>query len=125
MTSRPSCIPRSYQSPLDAGDPCTRNEGMDAKQAARERLAAAEADLLALSRRIHGTPELAFEEERGAGWVAEALDAAGFRVERGVCDLPTAFVARAGSGPLHVAICAGYDGLPDIGHASGHNLTAA
>src|SRR5262245_45193802 len=98
---------------------------MDAKQAARERLAAAEADLLALSRRIHGTPELAFEEERAAGWVAEALDAAGFRVERGVCDLPTAFVARAGSGPLHVAICAEYDALPDIGHACGHNLIAA
>jgi amidohydrolase len=98
---------------------------MDAKQGARERLAAAEADLLALSRRIHAHPELAFEEERAAGWVADALDAAGFRVERGICDVPTAFVARAGSGPLHVAICAEYDALPDIGHACGHNLIAA
>jgi len=98
---------------------------MDAKQAARERLAAAEADLLALSRRIHGRPELAFEEEHAAGWVTGALDAAGFRVERGVGDLPTAFIARAGSGPLHVAICAEYDALPDIGHACGHNLIAA
>lgn len=98
---------------------------MDAKHAARERLAAAADDLLALSRRIHGQPELAFEEERAAGWLAETLDAAGFHVERGVCDLPTAFVARAGSGPLHVAICAEYDALPDIGHACGHNLIAA
>ena len=32
---------------------------------------------------------------------------------------------RAGSGPLHVAICAEYDALPDIGHACGHNLIAA
>src|SRR4029450_13886841 len=99
MTSRPSCIPRSYQSPLDAGDPCTRNEGMDAKQAARERLAAAEADLLARSRRIHGTPELAFEEERAAGWVAEALDAAGFRVARGVGGPPRPLVAPCCRGP--------------------------
>jgi amidohydrolase len=98
---------------------------MDAKDGARERLEAAEADLLALSRRIHGTPELAFEEERAAAWVAEALDAAGFRVERGVCGLPTALLARAGSGPLHLAICAEYDALPDIGHACGHNLIAA
>jgi len=98
---------------------------MDAKQGARERLAAAEADLLALSRRIHARPELAFEEERAAGWLADALDAAGFRVRRGVCDIPTAFVATAGSGPLHVAICAEYDALPDIGHACGHNLIAA
>jgi amidohydrolase len=42
-----------------------------------------------------------------------------------VCDLPTAFVARAGSGPLHVAICAEYDCLPEIGHACGHNVIAA
>ncbi len=98
---------------------------MDAKGGARERLAAAEADLLALSRRIHRQPELAFEEERAAGWVADALDAGGFRVQRGICDMPTAFVARAGSGPLHLAVCAEYDALPDIGHACGHNLIAA
>src|SRR5262245_31950699 len=98
---------------------------MDAKQGARERLARAEADLLALSRRIHGRPELAFEEECAAGWLTDALDAGGFQVERGVCGIPTAFVARAGSGPLHVAICAEYDALPDIGHACGHNLIAA
>jgi len=98
---------------------------MNAKDGARERLAAAETELFALSRRIHGQPELAFEEEHAAGWIADALDAAGFRVERGVCDLPTAFVARAGSGPLHVAICAEYDALPEIGHACGHNVIAA
>src|SRR5215468_4879044 len=98
---------------------------MNPKDGARERLAAAETELFALSRRIHARPELAFEEEHAAGWLADALDAAGFRVERGVCDLPTAFVARAGSGPLHVAICAEYDALPDIGHACGHNVIAA
>src|SRR5215470_13696233 len=98
---------------------------MNVKDGARERLAAAETELLALSRRIHGRPELAFEEEHAVGWIADVLDAGGFRVERGVCDLPTAFVARAGSGPLHVAICAEYDALPDIGHACGHNVIAA
>src|SRR5262245_55095405 len=98
---------------------------MTPKEAARERLAAAEPALLALSRRIHAAPEVAFEEERAAGWLTDALDSAGFRVERGVCDLPTAFLARAGSGPLHVAVCAEYDALPDIGHACGHNLIAA
>jgi len=98
---------------------------MNLKDGARERLAAAETELLALSRRIHGRPELAFEEEHAVGWIADVLDAGGFRVERGVCDLPTAFVARAGSGPLHVAICAEYDALPDIGHACGHNVIAA
>jgi amidohydrolase len=39
--------------------------------------------------------------------------------------MPTAFIARAGSGPLHIAICAEYDALPGVGHACGHNLIAA
>src|SRR5262249_32849466 len=43
----------------------------------------------------------------------------------GICDLPTAFSCRVGSGPLHIAICAEYDALPGIGHACGHNIIAA
>src|SRR5262245_49250054 len=87
---------------------------MDVRDAAQERIREREGLLLDLSHRIHGHPELAFEEERAVGWLADALDAAGFRVERGICDLPTAFAARAGSGPLEIAICAEYDSLPDI-----------
>jgi amidohydrolase len=98
---------------------------MDAKAGVRERFQQRRDALIALSHRIHAHPELAFEEERAALWCAEALDAAGFAVQRGVCGLPTAFVARAGSGPLHVALCAEYDCLPGIGHACGHNLIAA
>jgi amidohydrolase len=98
---------------------------MDAKSAARERVAGARDALVGLSHRIHAKPELGFEEEHAAAWITEMLDAAGFHVERGVCKMPTAFLARAGSGPLHVAICAEYDCLPDIGHACGHNVIAA
>src|SRR5947207_6461277 len=98
---------------------------MDARAAVRERVAASRDRLVALSHRIHAHPELSFEEERAAAWCAEALDAAGFAVERGIADLPTAFVARAGSGPLHLALCAEYDCLPGIGHARGHNLIPA
>jgi amidohydrolase len=98
---------------------------MDARAGARERFESMRDVLVALSHRIHATPEVAFEEERAAAWCAETLDGAGFRVERGVHGLPTAFVARAGSGPLHVAFCAEYDCLPGIGHACGHNVIAA
>jgi amidohydrolase len=98
---------------------------MQAKDGVRERFESIREQLVALSRRIHGHPEIAFEEERAAAWCAEMLDAAGFSVECGPFDLPTAFVARSGSGPLHVALCAEYDSLPGIGHACGHNLIAA
>ena len=53
------------------------------------------------------------------------LSEAGFAVEHGVFDLPTALRATAGSGPLSVVVCAEYDALPGVGHACGHNLIAA
>jgi amidohydrolase len=98
---------------------------MDPKTGAREALTAAREQLVDLSHRIHAHPEIGFEEERAASWLEAALTDAGFRVEPGICDLPTAFAARAGNGPLHVAICAEYDCLPAIGHACGHNIIAA
>jgi amidohydrolase len=96
-----------------------------AKQAALAVVDGRRDDLVRLSRSIHANPELCFEETASARWTAEALAAGGFSVEEGICDLPTAFLARAGSGPLVVAICAEYDALPGIGHACGHNVIAA
>src|SRR5579863_5298981 len=98
---------------------------MQAKAAAQERFDASRDQLIKLSRRIHAHPELGFEEERAAAWLCESLCDAGFVVDMGICDLPTAFRATVGSGPLHVAICAEYDSLPGIGHACGHNIIAA
>lgn len=98
---------------------------MDPRAAAREVVAARESDLVALSHRIHGHPELKFEEEQSSAWTAGMLSDAGLPVELGVCDLPTAFACRVGDGPLHLAICAEYDALPAIGHACGHNIIAA
>ena len=96
-----------------------------AKEAARAAIDASRGELTALSRRIHANPELGYEEEQASGWLEEALDAAGFAVEPGICGLPTAFRATKGSGPLHVVVCAEYDALPGIGHACGHNVIAA
>ncbi|GAA5058374.1 amidohydrolase [Thermocatellispora tengchongensis] len=94
------------------------------KSAARAAIDRAADRLLALSHRLHAHPELGFEEVRASAWLGEELTAHGFRVEAGVCDLPTAFVATAGSGPLVIGICAEYDALPGIGHACGHNVIA-
>jgi amidohydrolase len=96
-----------------------------AKAAAKATIDGASTSLVDLSHRIHAHPELSFEEERAAQWCAEALAAGGFRVETGAADLPTAFVASAGSGPLVLGICCEYDALPEIGHACGHNIIAA
>jgi amidohydrolase len=96
-----------------------------AKPRIRRRIVAVGESLIELSRRIHAHPELGFEEVRASAWLAAALERAGLEVELDVFGLPTALVARAGSGSLHVALCAEYDALPEIGHACGHNLIAA
>jgi amidohydrolase len=98
---------------------------MDAKSGAQEKFKTIQQDILALSHRIHAHPELGFEEEKACGWLADALDGAGFQVQREVAGLETAFIAKAGRGPLHIGICAEYDSLPEIGHACGHNMIAA
>jgi amidohydrolase len=97
----------------------------EVKREAREAVERARADLIDLSHRIHAKPELGYEEHQSADAAAEMLSAAGLEVRTGIHDLPTAFSARAGSGPLHVAICCEYDALPEIGHACGHNVIAA
>ncbi len=98
---------------------------MDAKAGAREQGETIRGDLIDLSRRIHAHPELGFEEEKASAWLCEFLADAGFSVEREACGMPTAFIARRGHGPLHIAVCAEYDALPGIGHACGHNIIAA
>ena len=98
---------------------------MDVKDTITETVAGARERLTGLSHRLHAHPEVAWAEERAAAWVAAELADAGFDVEANACGLPTAFIARAGTGPLHVGICAEYDALPALGHACGHNIIAA
>jgi amidohydrolase len=83
-------------------------------------------ELESLSRRIHAHPELAYQEVKASGWLADFLERQGFAVERGVAGVPTAFRATidTGEGPT-VAILCEYDALPAIGHACGHNVIAA
>jgi amidohydrolase len=81
-------------------------------------------ELTALARKIHATPEVAFQERQASAWLTETLDRHGFRTQRGIANLETAFRAEIdgkSQGPT-VAILAEYDALPEIGHACGHNL---
>jgi amidohydrolase len=78
-----------------------------------------------LSLKIHSNPELAFQEVKAATWLTQYLEENGFSIERGICELPTAFRGSYGQGKPAIAIMAEYDALPELGHACGHNLIAA
>jgi amidohydrolase len=82
-------------------------------------------ELRNLSLKIHANPELGFKEVKAAGWLAQYLEKNGFSVERGICELETAFRGSYGEGSPAVALLAEYDALPRLGHACGHNLIAS
>ena len=82
--------------------------------------------------------EVGYKEVKSAALHVQHLRDAGFTVETGVADIPTAFVATYGSGSPVIGILAEYDALPGInqsasaernpiagknaGHACGHHL---
>ena len=81
-------------------------------------------ELSELSLKIHANPELGFQEDKAAAWLTQYLEEKGFSIERGICELSTAFRASYGQGEPVVGILAEYDALPGLGHACGHNLIA-
>ena len=81
-----------------------------------------QSELIELSLMIHQNPELAFKEVKAAAWLTEYLEGKGFKVERGICQLATAFKGSYGTGKPAVALLAEYDALPKIGHGCGHNI---
>ncbi|HEY3082329.1 MAG TPA: amidohydrolase [Chloroflexota bacterium] len=91
-----------------------------------------------VNRRIWHLAEPSLLEHESAERLARLLEENGFRVTRGVADMPTAFVAEWGSGDPVVGILAEYDALPSLsqkaqtereelvlgahGHGCGHSV---
>jgi len=95
-----------------------------AKVSVIEEIDARRQQLSELSLKIHSHPELGFKEVQAAAWLTHYLEENNFSIERGICELPTAFRASYGQGKPAIAILAEYDALPELGHACGHNLIA-
>lgn len=91
-----------------------------------------------MSRQIWELAELGYKESKSAALLREALRGAGFRIEEGVAEMPTAFVATWGSGKPVIGLMGEFDALPGLsqetvpeqkprvaggaGHGCGHNL---
>ncbi len=91
-----------------------------------------------VSKEIWGFAELGYHENKSSALLQAQLKAAGFSVESGVADEPTAFIASYGEGKPVVAILGEFDALPGLsqqavperapvtagapGHGCGHNL---
>jgi aminobenzoyl-glutamate utilization protein B len=91
-----------------------------------------------VSKQIWDYAELGYHETKSSDLLQEQLKAAGFRLQAGVADEPTAFIASYGEGKPVVAILGEFDALPGLsqqpvpdrdpvkagapGHGCGHNL---
>ncbi|HPF18872.1 MAG: M20 family metallopeptidase [Bacillota bacterium] len=80
-----------------------------------------------LSNWLFRHPEISGREEHSAKKIAALLEREGFRVTHPIGGVTTAFRAVAGNETHRrkLAIMAEYDALPDLGHACGHNVSAA
>ena len=71
-------------------------------------------DLVALRRDLHAHPELAFEERRTAGVVAQSLRLLGLEVHEGLGGTGVVGTLRCGSGTRSVGLRADMDALPMV-----------
>ena len=92
----------------------------------------------ATAKQIWGFAEVGYQEEKSSALLQDRLRAAGFSIEAGVGEMPTAFVASYGSGKPVIAIVGEFDALPGLsqdatpvrkvlveggpGHGCGHHL---
>lgn len=91
----------------------------------------------AVARAIWEFAELGYQENRSSALLQAELAKEGFKVTKGVAEIPTAFVAEWGSGGPVIGILAEFDALPGVSqdavpvrkadakaaaHACGHNL---
>lgn len=92
----------------------------------------------ATAKQIWGFAEVGYQEEKSSALLQDRLRSAGFSIEAGVGEMPTAFVASYGSGKPVIAIVGEFDALPGLsqdavpvrkvlleggpGHGCGHHL---
>lgn len=98
-------------------------------------------DLISISNKIWEHAELALAENNSSELLSRYAESQGFQVEKGVAEMPTAFIASYGSGSPIIGILGEFDALPDLsqqaipqkkplqagkpGHGCGHNLFGA
>ncbi|MFW9847056.1 MAG: amidohydrolase [Candidatus Thorarchaeota archaeon] len=97
--------------------------------------------MIEVSDKVWEFAELGLMEFKSSEAISKTLEEHGFSIERGIADMPTAFLASWGSGSPIIAINGEYDALPGLsqkpvaeqdplvegapGHGCGHNIHGA
>ncbi|WP_291868870.1 amidohydrolase [Maribacter sp.] len=90
-----------------------------------------------IAQKIWDFAEMGYQETKSSQLLQSTLSKEGFRINKGVAEIPTAFIAEYGNGSPVIAIMGEYDALPGLsqlaipekksagkaaGHACGHHL---
>jgi aminobenzoyl-glutamate utilization protein B len=97
--------------------PAAAQTAVPPRQAVVREVEALAAEIGGMAQSLWTYSETALRETRSAALLADRLEKEGFRVERGVAGMPTAFVATFGQGRPVLGILAEYDALPGVGNA--------
>ena len=108
------------------------------KNAVLASVAKQESALIDMSDKIWSYAETALSESKSSKVLSDYAEAQGFTVQKGVAEMPTAFIASYGSGQPIIGILGEFDALPGLsqkaspdkaalnpgapGHGCGHNL---
>ena len=112
------------------------------KQSALQTIEEKKSLIVGIADKVWEFAELSLQEFKSAAAYCEALEKEGFDVERGTCNIETAFAASYGHGRPYIGILAEYDALSGLsqegglierkekkaggnGHGCGHNLLGA
>ena len=84
------------------------------KKKAIARISKLESTYGQIAQKIWSLAEVGYKEKQSSLLLQETLKQAGFTIEVGVADIPTAFVATFGQGKPVIGIMAEYDALPGL-----------
>ena len=119
----------------------TQTASTSDKQVVINNLSSQSAHYFDLALQIWDLAELGYQEHQSSALLQNEMKSNGFTIEKGVADMPTAFIASYGSGQPVIALLGEFDALPGVsqsaepfkekreevnaGHACGHHLFGA
>lgn len=99
------------------------SKNYDYKEKVLKKIESMKERIIEVSKTIHHFAEVGNMEFKSSKLLADELEKSGFKVEKGIAGMQTAFkaICEGNPGPT-IAFLAEYDALPELGHACGHNI---
>ena len=96
----------------------TQTASTSDKQVVINNLSSQSAHYFDLAMQIWDLAELGYQEHQSSALLQNEMKSNGFTIEKGVADMPTAFIASYGSGQPVIALLGEFDALPGVSQSA-------